>query len=84
MITQSTKHISSNLIEISTFNEDILYTIETIDIHTCKRNGTYKEYYPDGKLWFEVDYLNGKHHGSFKQYRPDGQLAYEANYINGR
>ena len=84
MITQSVNHISSNHIEISTFNEGILYKVETIDIHTCKLNGPYKLYYDNGKLQIEENYVNGLRHGSCKQYRPNGQLWVETNCLNGK
>ena len=83
MITQSIKHISSNHIEITTFNNDTLYTIEVIDIYTCKLNGPYKKYYPDGQLSYEVNYLNGEPHGLFKSYYLNGQLSGQTNYLNG-
>ena len=47
-----------------------------------KRNGKGKEYYEDGQLLFEGEYLNGKRNGKGKEYYEDGQLEFEGEYIN--
>ena len=43
-----------------------------------------KEYWPDGKLWTEGPYINGKENGVIKKYSMGpGYLEYECPYING-
>ena len=47
-------------------------------------NGKVKEYYYDGKLIFEGEYLNGKKNGYGKDYYYDnGKLEFEGEYLNG-
>ena len=45
--------------------------------------GKGKEYYYDGKLKFEGDYINGKRNGKGKEYNNDGKLIFEGEYLNG-
>ena len=45
-----------------------------------KRKG--KEYYFDGKLKFEGEYLNGKRNGKGKHYYKNGNFEYEGEYLN--
>ena len=45
--------------------------------------GKGKEYYYNGNLKFEGDYLNGKKNGKGKEYNDDGELIYEGEYLNG-
>jgi len=47
-------------------------------------NGKVKEYYYDGVLEFEGEYLNGKRHGKGKEYYHNGDLEYEGEYLNGK
>ena len=47
-------------------------------------NGKVKEYYDNGKLKFEGEYLNGKKNGKGKEYDRYGKLIYEGEYINGQ
>ena len=43
-----------------------------------------KEYYDDGKLLFEGEYLNGKRNGIGKVYDYwNGKLIFEGEYLNG-
>jgi antitoxin component YwqK of YwqJK toxin-antitoxin module len=49
-----------------------------------KANGIYKLYYPDGKLWYEVNYIDDKFNGIYKSYNYNGQLKEEVNYIDGK
>ena len=44
--------------------------------------GNVKEYYYDGELLFEGEYLNGERNWKGKEYF-DGQLKYEGEYLNG-
>ena len=48
------------------------------------RNGKGKEYYFNGKLYFEGEYLNGKKNGKGKEYYDNGKLEYEGEYLNGK
>ena len=41
-----------------------------------KWNGKGKEYYDNGKIKFEGDYLNGKRNGKGKEFDFDGKLKY--------
>ena len=45
-------------------------------------NGKGKEYYNNGKLEFEVEYLNGKRNGKGKEYYENGKLKFEGEYKN--
>ena len=49
------------------------------------KNGTgkVKEYFPNCKLKFEGEYLNGKKNGKGKKYY-DGRLEFEGEYLNGK
>ena len=42
-----------------------------------ERNGKGKEYYNDGKLGFEGEYINGKRNGKGKEYHYDGKIEFE-------
>ena len=46
----------------------------------CKRHGKGKEYYNDGKLIFETEYLNGKG----IQYNSNDELEFEGEYLNNK
>ena len=46
-------------------------------------NGKGKEYYWNGKLLFEGEYLNGEKNGKGKEYKY-GYLIFEGEYINGK
>ena len=44
-----------------------------------------KEYYSDGKLLFEGEYLNGQRNGEGKEYNfINGKLEFEGEYLNGK
>ena len=45
--------------------------------------GETKEYYENGQLKFEGEYLNGKRNGEGKEYYEDGKLKFEGEYIKG-
>ena len=49
-----------------------------------KRNGKGKEYYDNGHLKFEGEYLNGEKHGIVKEYYNYGHLKFEGEYLNGK
>ena len=42
--------------------------------------GEGREYYQNGKLRFEGEYLNGKRNGKGKEYDLDGKLKFEGDY----
>ena len=46
--------------------------------------GKEKEYYDDGELKFEGEYLNGKRNGKGKEYYDNGKLKFEGEYLNGK
>ena len=43
-----------------------------------------KEYYFDGILEFEGEYLNGQRNGKGKEYDSRGKLIFEGEYLNGK
>jgi len=45
---------------------------------------TQKVYYDNGKLWYEIPYLNGKRHGFIKGWYFNGQNWYETQYLSGK
>ena len=45
-------------------------------------NGKGKEYYDNGKLKFEGEYLNGEKNGKGKEYDDNGNLKFEGEYLN--
>ncbi len=47
------------------------------------KNGVFTEYYSNGKLKSEVDYLHGKLNGKYISYNEKGNKEYEANYELG-
>lgn len=47
-------------------------------------DGTYREYYSDGKLKKEKTIIDGLNNGTFKIYYPNGTLQSEAYYISGK
>ena len=46
-------------------------------------NGKIKEYYDNGQLKFEGEYINGIKNGKVKEYYEDGELKYNEEYLNG-
>ena len=49
------------------------------------RNRKGKEYYYDGGLSYEGEYLNGKRNGKGKEHiKTSGNLKYEGEYKNGK
>jgi len=68
----------NNRIEWKKYFEDEFFSIKN-----GERNGKGKEYYKDGKLKFEGEYLNGKRNGKGKDYNYFGKLEFEGEYLNG-
>ena len=58
-------------------NRNIIYEIKN-------GNGKVKEYYYNGNLEFEGEYINGRRNGKGKEYYFDGKLRYEGDYFNGK
>ena len=54
-----------------------------IDIEIKEGNGKGKEYYSNGVLKFEGEYINGERNGNIKEYYSNGVLKFEGEYING-
>jgi antitoxin component YwqK of YwqJK toxin-antitoxin module len=48
------------------------------------RNGIFKSYHSDGKIWQEGIYINNKRNGIYKTYYKNGKLATEVNYIDDK
>ena len=57
-------------------DENIIY-----DLNNGK--GYLKEYFNDGQLKYEGNYLNGKRNGLGKEYYYDGNIKFEGQYKNG-
>ena len=49
-----------------------------------KWNGKGKEYDKDGKLIFELEYVNGKRNGKVKEYYNEDKLKFEGEYLDGK
>ena len=47
------------------------------------KNGKAKEYYDNGQLSFEGEYLDGKRSGKGKEYNNDGEILFEGEYLDG-
>ena len=47
-------------------------------------NGNVREYYDEGDLKFEGEYLNGRRNGKGKEYHNNGRLIFEGEYLNGK
>lgn len=46
--------------------------------------GMFKTFYPDGNVWFESGFKNGKQEGVARMYYPNGSLWEEANFKDGQ
>ena len=53
-------------------------------IFNGKKHGNVKEYFSEGKLSFEGEYLNGKKNGIGKEYNINGKLRFEGEYLDGK
>lgn len=47
-------------------------------------HGLFQEFYPDGKVKTEINYVNDSKHGQEKEYYENGQLEMVTNYVNGK
>ena len=48
-----------------------------------KKNGLYRNWHQNGKLYKEYTYINDKIHGLFRTWYDNGKLQEQVNYING-
>lgn len=55
---------------------------ESVFMKNGVEDGTFKQYYPDGRTEAEGSYTNGLREGSFKEYHPNGNMSAEGNYLN--
>ena len=46
-------------------------------------HGLCREWYDNGQLWYEYNYVNGNSYGLCRGWYFDGQLRNEYNYVNG-
>ena len=49
-----------------------------------KERNDIKEYYDNGKLKFEGDYINGERNGKGKEYYDNGKLKFVGEYLKGK
>ena len=49
-----------------------------------KLEGIGKEYYKNGELKFEGEFLNGLRNGKGKEYYENNKLKFEGEYLNGK
>ena len=46
-------------------------------------HGTYKDWYPNGQLWVQREYVNNKLHGIEHIWDDDGMMRYKSQYNHG-
>jgi len=56
---------------------------ETNQTLNGKLHGKYREWYEDGNLYTESNYVDGERHGLYREFYRDGNLYAECNYIDG-
>ncbi len=44
------------------------------------RNGRFTDYYPNGKIWAECNYIDGKEHGHWTFFNEDGSIYKEYDW----
>jgi uncharacterized protein len=76
---------NGTLITIFLYKTGTLRNIEKINRNdnTGKKNGVWREFYPDGKLKTETSYKNGVQYGLKKEYDVTGKLTSSINYVEG-
>ena len=47
-------------------------------------NGKVKEYYDNGSLQFDGEYLNGRKNGNCKEYNQNSDLFFEGEFLDGK
>ena len=66
-------------------NSNDLEKIKGVNHYKSKPfTGIYYLNYPNGKLLFETEQVNGKDHGKSKRYKGDGSLHSSVNFSNGK
>lgn len=66
------------------YNDNGLLLSEGIVDEAGNRNGTWKDYYPTGKVKAEGSYVNSRQSGAWKFYRNEGRIEQTGNYNSGR
>jgi TonB family protein len=61
-----------------------IFLLALLPIVLFAQEGIVKNYYPDGKVESEINYLNGIREGEAKFYNEDGFLREELLYVSGR
>ena len=69
-----------NYLYLTKFNGKGYYENGNVIYELINGNGKVKEYYKDGRLKFEGEYLNGKRNGKGKHYIGE-TLKYEGEYL---
>ena len=60
------------------------YDIYCNEVYTIKKGkGKFKEFFDDGVLKFEGEYLNGERNGKGKRFDYEGEILFEGIYLNG-
>lgn len=77
---------NENIITITRYRNNEIIINETINRYNKegKREGTWKEFYKNGKVKEEKNYLDGKLNGLFKIYNEEGKLLETLYYKNGQ
>ena len=73
------------IISISEYKNGFLVFKEKINRYDKehKKHGTWKEFYPDGKIKKEMYYIHGTLNGMYKEYSPTGKLLRAVMYKYG-
>jgi antitoxin component YwqK of YwqJK toxin-antitoxin module len=66
------------------YNDNGLLLSEGIVDENGNSNGQWKDYYPDGKIQAEGQYVNNRRTGVWKFYNTDGKVEQTGAYNNGR
>ena len=77
------KHIAKLKIakyKATEFNIINLYMNQTVNY---LREGYWKDYYSNGKLYYKGNFISGELDGYWEFYYPNGNLWYKGNFISG-
>ena len=77
---------NENIISITRYRNNEIIINEQINRYNNNgaKEGTWKEFYDNGKVKEEKNYIDGKLNGLFKIYNEEGKLLETLNYINGQ